>query len=69
MPRNRLPRVINTIPQLAEGIMTDLCGDFWISETGTVQQVAQLHDRYTMMMMMMTTTTTNKMQLFRFIYS
>jgi len=24
MPRNRLPRVMNTIPQLAEGIMADL---------------------------------------------
>ena len=24
--------------------------DFWIRETGTGQQVAQLHDRYTMMM-------------------
>jgi len=23
---------------------------FWIRETGTVQQVAQLHDRYMMMM-------------------
>jgi hypothetical protein len=29
--------------------------DFWIRETGTGQQVAELHDRY-MMMMMMTTT-------------
>ena len=28
--------------------------DFWIRETGTGQQVAQLHDRYMMMMMMMT---------------
>jgi hypothetical protein len=27
--------------------------DFWIRETGTGQQVAQLHDRYMMMMMMM----------------
>jgi hypothetical protein len=26
---------------------------FWIHETGTGQQVAQLHDRYMMMMMMM----------------
>jgi len=25
--------------------------DFWIRETGTGQQVAQLHDRYMMMMM------------------
>jgi len=32
--------------------MADLWRDFWISETGTGQQVAQLHDRYMMMMMM-----------------
>ena len=31
---------------LAEGIMADLSRDFWIRETGTGQQVAQLHDRY-----------------------
>jgi len=31
---------------LAEGIMADLWRDFWIRETGTGQQVAQLHDRY-----------------------
>jgi len=34
-------------------IMADLWRDFWIRETGTGQQVAQLHDRYMMMMMMM----------------
>ena len=33
--------------------MVDLWRDFWIRETGTGQQVAQLHDRYMMMMMMM----------------
>jgi len=33
--------------------MAGLWRDFWISETGTGQQVAQLHDRYMMMMMMM----------------
>jgi len=33
--------------------MADLWRDFWIRETGTGQQVAQLHDRYMMMMMMM----------------
>ena len=33
-------------PQLAEGIMADLWRDFWIRETGTGQQVAQLHDIY-----------------------
>ena len=31
--------------------MADLWRDFWIHETGTGQQVAQLHDRYMMMMM------------------
>ena len=29
--------------------MADLWRDFWIRETGTGQQVAQLHDRYMMM--------------------
>ena len=29
-----------------KGIMGDLWRDFWIRETGTGQQVAQLHDRY-----------------------
>jgi len=38
---------------MAEGIMVDFWRDFRIRETGTVQQVAQLHDRYMMMMMMM----------------
>ena len=33
--------------------MPDLWRDFWIRETGTGQQVAQLHDRYMMMMVMM----------------
>jgi hypothetical protein len=33
--------------------MADLRRDFWIRETGTSQQVAQIHDRYKMMMMMM----------------
>jgi len=32
--------------------MADLWRDFWIRETGTGQQVAQLHDRYMTMMMM-----------------
>jgi len=35
-----------TTPQLAEGNMVDLWRDFWIRETGTGQQVAQLHERY-----------------------
>jgi hypothetical protein len=30
--------------------MADLWRDFWIGETGTGQQVAQLHDRYMVMM-------------------
>jgi len=29
--------------------MADLWKDFWTRETGTGQQVAQLHDRYMMM--------------------
>jgi hypothetical protein len=33
--------------------MTDLWKDFWIRESGTGQQVAQLHDRYMTMMMIM----------------
>jgi len=41
-----------TTPHLAEGIMVDIWRDFWIRETGTGQQVAQLRDRYMMMMMM-----------------
>ena len=32
--------------------MVDLWRDFWIRETGTGQQVAQLHERYMMMMVM-----------------
>jgi type IV secretory pathway VirB6-like protein len=44
---------LDTISQLAERIMADLRRDFWIRETGTGQQVAQLHDRYMMMIMMM----------------
>jgi len=33
--------------------MVDLWRDFWIRETGTGQEVDQLHDRYMMIMMMM----------------
>jgi hypothetical protein len=44
------PEQGNTIPPLAEGIMADLLRDFWIRETETGQQVAQLNDRYVMMM-------------------
>ena len=35
-----------TTPHLAEGIMVVFWRDFWIRETGTGQQVAQLHERY-----------------------
>jgi len=31
---------------MAEGIMADLWRDFRLRETGTGQQVTQLHDRY-----------------------
>jgi hypothetical protein len=41
----------NTTPHLAEGIMVDLWRDFSIRETGTGQQVAQLHERYMMTIM------------------
>ena len=40
----------NNIPQLAEEIMMDLWRDFWIRETGTGQQVTQLHERLMMTM-------------------
>jgi hypothetical protein len=33
--------------------MADLRRDFWIRETGTGQQVAQIHDRYMTMMILM----------------
>ena len=46
MPRNRLPRVMKHCSPTGEGNMADLLRDFWIRETGTGQQVAQLHDRY-----------------------
>jgi len=36
--------------------MVDLSRDFWIRETGTGQQVAELHDRY--MIIIITTTIT-----------
>jgi hypothetical protein len=57
MPHNRLPYPgqWNTSPQLAEGIMADFWRDFWIRETGTGQQVAQLLDRYMMMMIVIAT--------------
>jgi hypothetical protein len=30
--------------------MVDLLRDFWIRETGTCQQMAQVHERYMMIM-------------------
>ena len=45
--------------------MAGLWRDFWIRETGTGQQVAQLHDRYMMMMMMMMMMTTTFVIIFR----
>jgi hypothetical protein len=53
----------HTTPRLAEGIMADLWRDFWIRETGTGQQVAQIHDRYMMMMMMSDINVNNYMML------
>jgi hypothetical protein len=53
MPRNRLPRVMKHYFPLAEGIMVDLWREFWVCETGTCQQVAQIHERYMMIMTMM----------------
>jgi len=49
MPRNSYPGQWIATPQLAEGIMVELWRDFWIRETGTGQQVPQLHERYMMM--------------------
>jgi hypothetical protein len=53
MPRNRLPRLIKTTPQEAEGTKEDHWRDSWTREIGTGQQVAQLLDSYMMMMMIL----------------
>jgi hypothetical protein len=45
-PRNRLPRVMKYYSPPGRRIMVDIWRDFWIRETGTGQQVAQLHERY-----------------------
>jgi len=50
MPRNRLPRVMKRYSATGRRNNGRLLRDFWIRETGTGQQVAQLHDRYMMMM-------------------
>jgi hypothetical protein len=53
MPRNRLSRVMkHYCPTGRRNHGRPLKRDFWIRETGTGQQVAELHDRYMMMMMM-----------------
>ena len=46
MPHNRLPRVMRHYSPTGRGIMADLYRDFWIRETRTGQQMAQLHDIY-----------------------
>jgi hypothetical protein len=51
MPRTRLPRVMKHYSPTGRRNHGRRFGDLGISETGTGQQVAQLHDRYTMMMM------------------
>jgi len=55
MPRNRSLRVIKkSTHQKAGGTREEIWRDFWLCETGTGQQMTQLHDSY-MMMKMMTT--------------
>ena len=49
MPWNRLPRVMKYYSPT--GRRNHGRRDFWIRETRTCQQVAQLHERYMMMMM------------------
>jgi hypothetical protein len=49
MSLNRLPRLIKNTPQKTEGTKEDHWRDFWMLETGTGQQVAQLLDCYMMM--------------------
>ena len=44
--------------------MADFWRDFWIRETGTGQQAAQLHDRYMMMMMKLVKTLTDMVTSF-----
>jgi hypothetical protein len=51
MSGNILPRVMKHYSPMAEGIIADFSREFWERETGTGEQVAQLHDRYMMVMM------------------
>jgi hypothetical protein len=46
MPRNRLPRVMKHYCPTGRRNYGRPLRDFWICETGTGQQVAQLHDIY-----------------------
>ena len=52
-PRNILPRVMKHYCPTGRRNHGRLLKRLWIRETGTDQQVAQLHDRYMMMMTMM----------------
>ena len=52
MPRNRLPRVMKYYSPTGRRNHGRPWRDFWIRETGTGQQAAQLHERYMMMMML-----------------
>jgi len=46
MPQNRLPRVMKHYSPTDRRNHVRPLRDFWIRETGTGQQVAQLHDRH-----------------------
>jgi len=59
MPRNRLPRVMKHYSPTDRRNHGRPLKDFWVRETGTGQQVGQLHERYMMMMMIYTDTCTN----------
>jgi hypothetical protein len=52
MPRNRFTRVMKHYSPTGRRNYGRLWRAFWIRETGTGQQMAQIHDRYMMMMMM-----------------
>jgi hypothetical protein len=43
MPLNGLPRIIKPTDQKAEETSRDEFGDFWVCESGTGIQVAQIH--------------------------
>ena len=56
MPRNRLPRIIKPTDQKAEETSRDGYGDFWMCESGTGIQVAQIHVSEMMMIFIIITT-------------